>query len=148
MAARGLSKVGAYVRQAAKSSLKYGNGSAEPGRPPKVHRAGSFTRATKAKGQVVRRPVSPLKELIFFALTSDKMSVVIGPAEFRNSSLRSRVPTSWTAPRLLEQGGTIATRLRSGRSRVSRYRGNPFMRPAMDRELPKFAVAFAGTFKK
>jgi hypothetical protein len=76
-----LRKVGAYVRRAAKSSLRYRKKSAPPGIPPFVHRSDSYTRLKKNRrtGQMTRQAVSPLRELIFFAVDMYDRAVYIGP---------------------------------------------------------------------
>ena len=93
---KALSKCGAYVRTKSKSSLRYRKKASGPGQPPSVHRDGSFTRENKKTG--VRRAVSPLKELIFFAWDARTRSVAVGPVAFARKS---------GTPRVLEQGGAV-----------------------------------------
>lgn len=136
---KALSQFGAFVRRRAKSSIRKSKKSAPPGQPPKSHEGS-------------------LRRLIFFAYDSGRQSVVIGPVKFRRGE----------APPLLEHGGTVVRRRRvrtkgkpaTGRRketflRLARdgrleskpavyqsvravYRGNPFMEPAAEAELPKF----------
>lgn len=104
---RVLSKIGAFVRQRAKTSIRKRKKSSPPGQPPSSH-----------AGQL---------RLIFFAYDHRSESVVVGPIAFGARGGAGIVP------RLLEFGGEV---IRGGKRLV--YRGNPFMRPAMEAELPKF----------
>lgn len=123
-----LSKVGAYVRRGAKSSIKYREGAAVPGVPPHAHRSGAFTRqkVSRKTGAVTRQASSPLRELIFFGRDPAAASVVVGPVLFGKKS---------GAPERLEYGGVGTV----GRKRPRRavYEARPYMRPALARELPK-----------
>jgi hypothetical protein len=174
---RALSKFGAFVRRRSKSSLRYATKNRKvsfPGKPPVVHRAGQFTRESKVKGKVVRRPSSPLRELIYFAYAKQTKSVVIGPAVFSN-----RKGGGGHVPRVLEEGGvsTVSRKVRApstgrratpkqaktfkrhlaeGRivlpeqpveTRSVRVVRRPYMRPAYQAELPKAAEQFRGEVK-
>ena len=122
-----LTKFGAFVRRRAKSSLKYKNGPAAPGKPPHVHRSASFKRK-KGKPGKKQQPVSPLRELVFFSYDKASKSVVIGPA----------IGGSRTgAPRSLEEGGSARI---DGRTVVIRPR--PTMAPAFAVELAKVGGDF------
>lgn len=133
---RSLSKCGAFVRTESKSSLKYAEKSASPGQPPKVKR-GRLTRTTKKKdGTTTTRLVSPLKELIFFAYDEARQSVVVGPMDFRN-----RAKKNYRVPTVLEQGGTVTTRTPKA-VRTAKFRGNPYMAPALRRVQGKFPDLF------
>lgn len=145
-AATGLGRFGSFVRTRARTSMKKGGKSerthtAQPGQPPRVH-----------AGQ--------LKDLLFFSFDPSTLSVVVGPVPFKDGKV----------PRLLEFGGTAkgdgSTRyLRQaagrdakgkfkslGRKRVVmdgtlRYRGNPFMGPALRKELPNMPNAWASSIR-
>jgi hypothetical protein len=136
---RSLSKCGAYVRTAAKSSLKYGKKASTPGSPPNVLRLGSFTRSTtnKKKGTTTVRAVSPLKELIFFGYDAASESVVVGPMVFKNSKSKYLVAS------VLEKGG-MADGFRKGKKAKVYVAARPTMNPAMRKEAPKFAGLFKG----
>lgn len=123
---RALSRFGAYVRQKAKASLKYGDKSSTPGQPPIVHRSKGFTRKKKKKGVTVQQPSSPLRELIFFGYDSDKMTVVIGPA-FGGSHTG--------APEALEHGGSARVTNANGSTEIVTIGARPFMQPAFDKQL-------------
>ena len=132
-----LSKFGAFVRQRAKSSIKYKKtGISEPGKPPFAHKSSGFTRqkTNKKTGKTTTQSLSPLRELLFFAYDRSSKTVVVGPVPFRGKS---------TAPGLLERGGTGIVQ-RSGRRKKAKFRARPFMRPAMLAEAPKFASFFRG----
>lgn len=118
---RVLSKCGAFVRRRAKSSIRKRKRSAAPGQPPSSH-----------SGE--------LKELLFFAFDAATRSVVVGPVPFGGSKSAG----DKRAPELLERGGPVTRRTKSGEARVYRYRGHPFMKPALDAEVPKFASQFKG----
>ena len=147
---KALSKAGAFVRTTAKSSLRYANKSAMPGQPPKVHRGGSMgyqrTTTNKKTGVSKTRSVSPLKELLFFAYVESSKSVVIGPMDFPGAAKRAYKVTT-----VLEMGGSVV-QLRGGDGRkrtvTATYKGNPFMKPALAKESPKFAGLFENSVRK
>jgi hypothetical protein len=150
--AKALTKAGAFVRTSAKSSLRYAKKASIPGQPPKVHRGNSFQRSSvnKKTGQVVKRSVSPLKELIYFAYSTETRSVVIGPMEFRASK-----NAKYKVPSILERGGTGSQIVykwagkgqRVPSSTVVTISKRPYMRPALDKNIPKFPGVFAGSVK-
>lgn len=133
---KALSKFGAFVRTRAKSSLRYGDKSSPPGKPPTVHRSRKFTRQ-KRKGGAVRQPSSPLRELIFFSYDPAARSVVIGPALGGRQS---------GVPALMEHGGT-ATIAVDGKKIVARYQPRPFIRPAFETEMKKVEGNFLNIIK-
>jgi hypothetical protein len=104
--AKALSKVGAFVRRRARSSMRRTKKSADTGKAPAAH-----------AGQI--------KELLYFAYDFESGSVVVGPEKFRQG----------TVPKLLEKGG-VGTRLGKGGKPITRtYKGNPFMAPALEAEV-------------
>jgi len=123
-ARRVLSKFGAYVRTAARHSIRKRRKVSAPGKPPSSH-------------------VGDLRRLIFFAYEPRTKNVVIGPAAFG----------AGVAPALLEQehvAGTtrlVAKRDRRGRLRRMRYRARPFMGPAFEHESPKLPAMWAGSVR-
>lgn len=146
------SKAGAYVRQSAKSSLRYRQKPSAPGSPPSVHRG------SKIKG----RMASLLKELIYFARDESTRSVVIGPEVIKQRfAFGHRQPSSGTVPGTLEEGGGItvvevfvrgqwkrldeAPRRKLGefprRTRIVKIDARPFMRPAMEANQGKIVDA-------
>lgn len=129
---RVLSRFGAFVRRRAKSSLKYKDGPAPPGKPPHVHRSTGFTK--KGKGGKPGQPSSPLRELVYFAFEPSDKSVVIGPAIGGSRS---------GAPKTLEEGGTAVV---DGKTVAVRPR--PTMKPAFALELVKAADGYRDTVKE
>ncbi|MFA6134559.1 MAG: hypothetical protein WC869_11145 [Phycisphaerae bacterium] len=117
---RVLSKFGAFVRQAARSSIRRRKAASQPGSPPSGH-------------------VGTLKRLIFFGYDTANRSVVIGPAPFRSVV---------EAPPLLEYGGTASRKDRRGRSRRVTYKARPFMAPALQKELPKLLPMWGNSVRK
>ena len=114
------SKFGAFVRTAAKSSIRKRKKISQPGQPPSSH-------------------VGTLKRLIFFGYDTDRRSVVIGPTPFRGKA---------EAPPLLEYGGNARRRDRKTKSiRTMRYRARPFMGPAFEKEKSKIPALWAKSIK-
>lgn len=108
---RVLSRAGAFIRQAAKSSIRKRKGVSSPGSPPHSH-------------------TGLLRKLILFGYDRQRESVVVGPVGLRKSE----------APRVLESGGrTVIYRRRRGRLVKQRVRiaARPYMRPALEKERPK-----------
>ena len=114
-----LSKFGAYVRTAARSSIRRRNAVSEPGTPPSSH-------------------VGTLRRLIFFGYDTTQRSVVIGPTPFGDTA---------EAPPLLEYGGRARRKDRRGRVRMATYRPRPFMGPAFEREKPMLPGMWAASVK-
>ena len=107
---RVLSRFGAYVRRAAKSSIRKRKAISAPGKPPSSH-------------------TGLLKRFILFGYDPTRRSVVIGP-------LRLTRGNRCDAPRALEEGGT-ARMVRRGRKKRMTIKARPFMGPAMEKEKPK-----------
>jgi phage gpG-like protein len=102
-----LSKVGAFVRRSAQTSMRYRKKASTPGQPPSAH---------KEHGALLRK-------LLWFAYDPSNDSVVVGPVA---ASRRAE------APRLNEFGGNA---LRRGKTVT--YPARPFMAPALAKEEPK-----------
>lgn len=144
-AIRVLSKFGAFIRTAAKSSIRKRKKVSPPGFPPSSHEGS-------------------LKRLIFFSYDKEKKSVVIGPVPFGAKGGQ--------VPELLEYGGTRRIpkgtlvvvdagvgrgkggRFISGKQfvesdgRTVKYEPRSFMGPALKQEAPKFAGLWANAIKK
>ena len=114
-----LSKFGAYVRTAARSSIRKRKAVSEPGQPPSSH-------------------VGLLRKLIYFGYDPAKRSVVVGPTPLRGTA---------EAPPLLEYGGRARRKGRRGRTRTVTYRPRPFMGPAFEKEEPKLPAMWAGSLR-
>lgn len=121
---RVLSKFGAYVRTAARSSIRKRKKASAPGSPPSSH-------------------AGYLKQFLYFGYDAAHRSVVIGPARLNK--------TEGTAPAALEYGGTatIVRRQRSGKQTITRasIAARPFMAPALKQELPKLPAMWANSVK-
>lgn len=127
---RTLSRFGAFARVRMKSSLKYATGKSKPGQPPHVHKTrGGFTRQKKDKaGNVSRQPVSPLRELIFFAYDAATHSVVVGPAKFGGKG--------GIVPGLLEHGGPgVFKDPETGQRKRGVWARRAFVAPAAEAEV-------------
>lgn len=120
---RALSKAGAFIRTAARTSIRKRKGSAPPGAPPHSHEGS-------------------LRRLILFGYDKASDSVVVGPVGFKRS----------TAPSVLEHGGnaTVVSRGRGGRGDPRRVRiaPRPYMGPALERERPKLPLVWRNSIRK
>jgi hypothetical protein len=114
-----LSKFGAFVRTAARSSIRKRKRISQPGSPPSSH-------------------VGLLKKLIYFGYDAARRSVVIGPAPLRGTV---------EAPPLLEYGGKAKRKDRKGKNVVATYRQRPFMGPAFEQEKKKLPPLWANSIK-
>jgi hypothetical protein len=122
-ARKNLSKAGAYVRTAAKSSIRQRKAISAPGRPPSSH-------------------TGLLRKLIFFGYDSGRKTVVVGPMRLNQKT--------GAAPQALEHGGpsTVVTGRRNRRrSRRIRVQARPYMGPALAKEAPKFEGLWASSIK-
>lgn len=133
---RALSQTGAFVRAAARSSLKYKKKPSAPGEPPVVHRTMSRTKTNK-QGVVKRQSVSPLREFVFFSYDQSSRSVVVGPALL---NARSGARTL----QALEYGGPSVIRDSKGREKAVIVRARPFMRPALSKAMADLARKWQG----
>jgi len=114
-ARRNLSKAGAFVRTAARSSIRKRKAISASGPPPSSH-------------------TGLLRKFIFFGYDAARRTVVVGPMR-----LNQKVGA---APEALEHGGrSTVVGGRRGRRRKRRIRiaPRPFMGPAMQKEATKFA---------
>lgn len=129
---RTLSKVGAFVRQRARTSLRYRKKPSVAGSPPSAHRTMLRLKKKRKDGSTKPQMVSPLREFIFFAYEEQRKSVVIGPALLNARS-------GAKALKALEYGGpSVIVEERTGKRKRVMIRARPFMRPARDAELPAF----------
>ena len=123
---RVLSKFGAFVRTAARTSIRPAgkkNAVSLPGQPPRSH-------------------VGLLRQFIFFGYDSSQRSVVIGPARLNTDS--------GEIPHILEYGGTtIVKSLHRGKLKLTpaRIEPRPFMGPALQQELPKLPAMWRDSVK-
>jgi hypothetical protein len=120
-----LSKIGAFIRREAKSSIRPGG---------KKHKA-------SLPGQPPRSQTGLLKRFIFFGYDTAAQSVVVGPAKLGGVKGKD-------APHTLEYGGKIGFRLWAlGFSRSVNIVKRPYMRPALDKNLPKLPAMWANSIK-
>jgi len=122
-ARRVLSRFGAFVRRAAKSSIRKRKRASAPGEPPSSH-------------------TGLLKQFIFFGYDRDRRSVVIGPQR-----LNQKIGD---APAALEHGGmsTVIEGLRGRRrKRKVKIAARPYMGPAFEQERPKLAAMWRDSVK-
>ncbi|WP_020467851.1 hypothetical protein [Zavarzinella formosa] len=143
---RSLSRCGAYVMTADKSSIRYTTkqAPAPAGQPPFARRSERFLRTTtnKKTGVEKTRAASPIKELIRFGYDPRSKSVVVGPEDFRNAATRG-----YKVPAALEEGATVTIRRRGKARRISIGR-HPSVKPALKKVAPKFAGTFKGSIKR
>lgn len=111
---RVLSKLGSFVRRRARSSIRKRKRAAAAGSPPSSH-----------AGQL---------KLIYFAWDAAQKSVVVGPIPQQGEAV---------VPALMEKGGQF-TLVEKTKTRILHYRPHPFMKPALDAELPGFAAQLKG----
>ena len=127
-----LSKIGAFIRQRAKTSIKKRKGISNPGAPPHSH-------------------THLLRQFIFFVYDPGRRSVLIGPAKLNKPG---------RALELLEFGGTASRpkerrtyfrRSQPGTKKLSRvmvYRPRPFMGPAYEAEKGKLPELWRNAFTR
>jgi hypothetical protein len=119
-----LSKAGAFIRTAARTSIRKRKGSAPAGKPPHSHEGS-------------------LRRLILFGYDKTADSVVVGPVGFKKSDP--------PVPNVLEHGGdTVVFRRRGGRltSQKVKIAARPYMAPALERERPKLPLLWRNSIRK
>ena len=117
-----LSKAGAFIRTAARTSIRKRKASAPAGKPPHSHEGS-------------------LRRLILFGYDRAADSVVVGPVGFTKS----------VAPNVLEYGGeTVVLTRRGGRltSRKVKVAPRPYMAPAPEKERPKLPLLWRNSIRK
>ena len=141
---RSLSRFGYYVMSDARRSMRKGT-FRKVGKPTR-DTAGRFVATDRPRVKVHSRAGSPprvweglVKRLTLFAYDPYRMSVVIG-------TIGDSRPRS--APRLLEYGGRIPYNFITAQGYRVRGVGymepRPYLRPAFDRNLPKFKKLMEG----
>jgi len=150
-----LSKFGAYVRRAARSSMR-------PARRQQLREMTSEERerhnrqkkANKAAGRnppkrrwASSKPDEPprvhigdLKKYLFFSYDLSRESVIVGP-----------VPRSGAEPdipRRLESGGRTVSSFGRNRGKSINVAPRPYMQPALDKELPKLEPLWRDRIEK
>ncbi|MDO8302874.1 MAG: hypothetical protein Q7T18_06520 [Sedimentisphaerales bacterium] len=122
-----LSKIGAFIRREAKSSIKPG------GKKGK----------TSLPGQPPRSQTGLLKRFIFFGYDTSAQSVVVGPAKLGGVKGKD-------APHTLEYGGSTESSSFYANKNTKRVNiaPRPFMTPALNKNLPKLPAMWANSIKK
>jgi len=126
-----LSKIGAFIRREAKSSIKPG------GRKHK----------TSLPGEPPRSQTGLLKRFIFFGYDKSTQSVVVGPAKLGGVKGKD-------APHTLEYGGSTESSSFYANKNSARptqrvtIAARPFMNPALNKNLPKLPAMWANSIKK
>ena len=121
-----LSKIGAFIRREAKSSIRPGG---------KKHKA-------SLPGQPPRSQTGLLKRFIFFGYDTSAQSVVVGPAKLGGVKGKD-------APHTLEYGGsTEASSFYAKNTKRVNIVARPFMQPALNKNLPKLPAMWANSIKK
>ena len=116
---RTLFKFGAYVRKTAQHSMKSRKRRhSAPGEPPYAH-GNKF-----------------LKKFYFFVVDIKAQNVVVGPVRLSQYS-------DLKLPSVLEHGGTITNRYKSGKIRTAAIAPRPYTAPAVAKHLPEFGKWFA-----
>jgi hypothetical protein len=126
-----LNEVGRKVRSTAQKSIKYADGPSAPGSAPHGHKTRQITRKSKKTGKSRTRNVSYLREFLYYKYDFATRSVVVGPER-----LDSTVDPS--ALRALEEGGVSRVSAPGGKTRSVQIRKRPYMKPALDSNLPDF----------
>lgn len=119
---KALSKAGAFIRTAARTSIRKRKGSAPAGSPPHSHEGS-------------------LRRLILFGYDKSSDSVVVGPVGFEKS----------IAPSALEYGGrtTVTGKGRGRREpRVVKIAARPYMDPALKKEMPNLPLVWRNSVKR
>lgn len=140
---KNLSKCGAFVRTAARSSLRRRKRTSLPGQPPSVHSTDAF---------------ATLKNILFGYDASTK-GVIVGPVAINGNKQdvprlmekggfakrRAKYAPARTAKGRIKKRGVQVVRLKN--ERTANYEPRPFMGPALRREMKKFAKVWKNTVK-
>lgn len=161
---RALSKFGAFVRRAAQTSMRYRKGVSQPGQPPSAHKIKQLA-ALKKLGRA-KHNGALLRELLFFSYDPATRSVVVGPLGFKTKGTPVPALHEFGGTRMAYKGETMEVKNPAGRDprtgrffskgvqnvplagKTLRYPKRPFMGPALDRMLPKFAATFKGSVSR
>lgn len=119
---KALSKAGAFIRQRAKTSIRYRKEASSPGSPPSAHKS-AMSGIRKGNTLKKQQPTSPLRDFLFFAYDKATRSVIIGPAKTNQANAVGM--GGLTIPQVLEYGGrvTIHEHLVPGRTVKAGTRG-------------------------
>lgn len=140
---KNLSKCGAFVRTAARSSLRRRKRVSLPGQPPSVHSKDAF---------------ATLKNILFGYDPAAK-GVIVGPVAVNSNrddvprlmekggfaKRRAKHVPARTAKGRIKQRGVQVVRIRH--ARTVHYDARPFMAPALRKEMKKFAKVWQNSVK-
>ena len=160
---KSLSKFGAFVRRAAQTSMRYRKGASQPGQPPSAHKSKQLA-ALKKMGRA-KHNGALLRELLFFAYDPTTRSVVVGPLGFKAKGTPVPALHEFGGTRMAYSGETMAVKNPAGRDdkgrfysrgvqlvkiggKTLRYPKRPFMNPALERMIPRFAQTFKGSVSR
>tara|TARA_R100000808_G_scaffold8384_1_gene23787 strand:+ start:61 stop:585 length:525 start_codon:yes stop_codon:yes gene_type:complete len=146
---KALTKQGAFVRRAARSSIRAAR-MKKPGEMTPEERRSYEWEVSNAKRRGLKKPKRPkassrpgepprsqvgtLRRFLFFSYDRHSQSVVVGPA---------RVPAKdQDAPQNLEFGGTVDVG-----GRRARIQPRPYMGPALAQEQPNFAALWRNSIR-
>lgn len=121
---RALSRLGAFTRTTARSSLRRRKKSSKEGSTPSIHApSGQF---------------ASLKNILFFYDPAEQ-SVIIGPVKANQKN--THIKNLGTAPETMEYGGSVIVG-----KKLIRIGPRPFMKPAFEKAKPQAAKAAQNTF--
>lgn len=160
---RALSKFGAFVRRAAQTSMRYRKGPSQPGQPPSAHKSKQLA-ALKKMGRA-KHNGALLRELLFFTYDPSTRSVVVGPLGFKTKGTPVPALHEFGGSRMAASNEVMAVKNPAGRDekgrfysrgvqlvkiggKTIRYPKRPFMAPALDKMLPRFAQTFKGSVSR
>lgn len=147
---RAMSKAGAFIRTAARSSIKTRSykTSAPPGQPPFDHTGFALARVNRQRKkqglQKIKASMSGVGlhtkglRTILFGYDDARQALVVGPVRFGGNRGTA------TAAQVQEFGGEV----RGPRGRQIRVAPHPFMRPALNKELPNLPARWKSGVSK
>ena len=139
---KNLNDAGRAIRKTAQKSLRYATGPSSPGSPPHAHRSRAKRRGVSKKtGKTLKpRMVSYLREFLYYKFDFVTRSVVVGPEKL-NSTVDSG------SMRALEEGGTARVKGGFARTRAVTIRRRPYMKPALQSNIPQFRAMWANSVR-
>lgn len=159
-----LARFGGYVRRVAQTSMRYRKSASKPGEPPSAHKSGRLA-ALKKLGRA-KNNGALLREMLYFAFDPKTQSVVVGPLGFKTRGTPVPALHEFGGTRQGEKGESFPVKNPAGRDpKTGRfysrgvhwvpvagkklvYPARPYMRPALDKSIPKFAEKFRGTVSR
>lgn len=157
------SRMGAVVRRTAQTSMRYRKGPSAPGTPPSAHKSAQLV--TLKKMGRVKYNGALLREMLYFAYDQKTQDTIVGPLGFKTRGTPIPALHEFGGKRAAFKGEVMAVKNPAGRDPTTgrfysrgvqlvklkgtlRYPARPFMRPALDKAIPKFAASFKGTVSR